>query len=527
VTALTEARLRGLLAWLVIVLLVVPVGGALWLGVAHGESPCILCWTQRTSMVLIALVALFVVRYGPRPRYLGVLVLLGAWGTFMALRHSGLHLARDVGQGFSGSILGAHTYTWSWVIHWLVLLAAGVLLLLLRGPLAAKWGAEPGRVGRFAMGLLVIMAGANAVQAFVSTGPPPYIGQSDPVRLSLDPRQWVWSMDALNGPVSWRGSWTIPQPDPAAADPDPANGPLAALRVLPIQAWEQITASLDGNLTGLAFASGDIASGDVAPADLTSGAADTDERDAPAAGRRGRVIAVTDRFGVYVLDSTYSRVLHRAVLDRGFSIDLSPLVGAAFLNGDTIAVLSSNKSYVLLRGDSAADAAGEWRHFLDSDGAMTELRRSRFATVRARQMYALALAYDPAADELVTLSVPSPRHLRLVVSRFDRADFMLSSEFLPRLDPGLEPSGPGRGLAEYVITGAVVVDGLLYAMSAAYSTLLVIDLQSRSVSAAYAVPGITNPVGLAARGAQLLVAQADGRIAVLERPAGRPGGQGR
>jgi disulfide bond formation protein DsbB len=538
--ALTERRLRGLLAWLAIVLLVVPVGGALWLGVAHGESPCILCWTQRTSMVLIALVALFVVRYGPRPRYLGMLVLLGAWGTFMALRHSGLHLARDVGQGFSGSIMGAHTYTWSWVIHWLVLLAAGVLLLLLRGPLAAKWGPEPGRSGRFAMGLLVIMAGANAVQAFVSTGPPPYIGQSDPVRLSLDPRQWVWSMDALNGPVSWRGSWTIPQPDPAAADPDPANGPLAALPVLPIQAWEQITASLDGTLTGLAVARGNPASGHPASGDAASDdpAPDDTASDDPASGNpasgnageaargggQGRVLAVTDRFGVYVLDSTFSRVLHHAVLDRGFSIDLSPLAGAAFLNGDTIAVLSTNKSYVLLRGDSAADAAREWRHFLDSDGAMTELRRSRFATVRARQMYALALAYDADTDELVTLSVPSPRHQRLVVSRFDRADFMLSSEFLPRLGPGLEPSSTGRGLAEYVVTGAVVVDGLLYAISAAYSTLLVIDLQSRSVTAAYAVPGITNPVGLAARGAHLLVAQADGRIAVLERPAGRAGG---
>jgi disulfide bond formation protein DsbB len=522
--AATEQRLRDLLAGLVIALLAVPVGGALWLGVAHGESPCILCWTQRTSMVLVALVALFVVRYGPRPRYVGLLVLLGAWGTFMALRHSGLHLARDVGQGFSGSILGAHTYTWSWVIHWVVLLAAGVLLLLLRGPLAGKWGAEPGRVGRFAMALLVVMAAANAVQAFVSTGPPPYLGQSDPVRLSLDPRQWVWSTDALKGPVSWRGSWTIPQPDPAAADPDPANGPLETLPVLPILAWERITASLDGNLAGLAYAPGDVtsgnttsgASGDVGSADIASGAAGAVEREVSAPARQGRVVAVTDRFGVYVLDSTYSRVLHRAVLDRGFSIDLSPLAAAAFLNGDTIAVLSTNKSYVLLRGDSAADADREWRHFLDSDGAMTELRRSRFATVRARQMYALALAYDAAADELVTLSIPSPRHQRLVVSRFDRADFMLSSEFLPRLGPGLEPSGPGRGLAEYVVTGAVVVDGLLYAISAAYSTLLVIDLASRSVTAAYAVPGITNPVGLAARGSHLLVAQADGRIAVLE-----------
>ena len=109
------------MAALAVVLLVVPVGGALWLGVAEGESPCILCWAQRTSMLLIALVALFVVRYGPRHRYVGMLVLLGAWGTFMAIRHSSLHGARDVGKGFALSILGSHTYNWACVVPWIVL----------------------------------------------------------------------------------------------------------------------------------------------------------------------------------------------------------------------------------------------------------------------------------------------------------------------------------------------------------------------------------------------------------------------
>ena len=68
------------------------------------------------------------------------------------------------------------------------------------------------------------------------------------------------------------------------------------------------------------------------------------------------------------------------------------------------------------------------------------------------------------------------------------------------------------------MTGTVAVDGMLYAVSAAYSTLLVIDLRTRSIVAAYAVPGLVQPVALAARGSELLVAQADGRIAVIERP---------
>ena len=64
-TLLSQDRLRTVLAWVVIVMIAVPVGSAVWLGLVYGESPCILCWAQRTSMVLIALVGLFVLRYGP------------------------------------------------------------------------------------------------------------------------------------------------------------------------------------------------------------------------------------------------------------------------------------------------------------------------------------------------------------------------------------------------------------------------------------------------------------------------------
>jgi disulfide bond formation protein DsbB len=221
---------------------------------------------------------------------------------------------------------------------------------------------------------------------------------------------------------------------------------------------------------------------------------------------------------VYVLDGALARIEHRVVLDPGFAIDLSPLGGAAFVGVDTLAVLSTNKSYALLRPDSAADPDAEWRHFTETDGTVTELRRSRFATVRARQMYVLSLAWDDRADELITVAVPSPRHRRLVVSRFARADLVLASEFEPRLGAGLTPSGADRSVAEYVVTGTAARDGTLYAISAAYSTLLVIDLQAKQVSAAFAVPGIERPVGIALRDSELLVAQADGRIAVASAP---------
>jgi disulfide bond formation protein DsbB len=488
--ALTEDRLRVVLAWIVIVLVGGPVTGAVLLGVLHGDSPCILCWAERTSMVLIALVGLFVVRYGPRPRYLGMAILLGAWGVFMALRHSALHLARDVGQGFSAPIFGVHTYIWALVIHATVLAVIGLLLLMLREVAPADGARRPGWVGGSAMGLFMVVVAANALQAFASTGPPPWFGQGDPVRLSLNPEHWVWSFEELDPPyISLRGSWTVPTPDPAAADPDPAHGPLSALPTLAVSGWERIGAPLNGRLSGLAYDSA-----------------------------TGRYLAVTDSFGVYLLDSTLARVLHHVVLDPGFSIDLSPLTAAAFLGGDTLAVLSTNKSWALLRPDPRADPRAEWRHFLSTDGQVSEVGLGRFQTVRAHQMYVLALAFDPAAQELITVSVPNPRHRQLVVSRFARSDMLVSSEFEPRLGAGLTLSTLDRALAYYLVTGATVADGRLYAISAAYSTLLVMDLKSRTVLAAYAVPGIEHPVGLAARGQQLLVAQADERIAVLPRP---------
>ncbi len=492
-SGLPEARLRAVLAWVVIVLVAGPVAGAVLLGVLHGDSPCILCWAQRTSMVLIALTGLFVLRYGPRPRYVGMVVLLGVFGQYMALRHAGLHLARDLGQGFSEAILGAHTYSWSWLVHVAALAVIGLLLLSLREVAGAEQAHEPRGATRFAFGLFAVVVGANAVQAFVSTGPPPFMGQSDPVRLSLNPRHWVWSMEELTtpAPISLRGSWTVPDPMEAAvaADPDPAHGPLTGLPALGITAWESVGAPVGSALRGFA-------------------------RD-PATGR---YLAVTDGYGVWLVDSTDTGVLHHVRLDGGWSIDLGPLTGAAFLGGDTLAVAGMNKSWVLLRPDPRADADSMWKRFRATDGGVTELDRGRFATVRARLQYVRSLAFDPAAQQLITVSIPSPRQRRLVVSRFARADMTLAAEFRPGLGAGLALAGARRSLAEYLVTGAAVADGRLYAVSAAYSTLLVIDLAQGTLVAAYAVPGIAHPVGVAVRGTQLLVAQEDGRIAVLPRP---------
>lgn len=463
------------------------------LGFLHGESPCVLCWAQRTGMTLIALLAVFILRFGPRPRYVGLAVLVAAHGVYMAIRHSALHLARDVGQGFALEILGAHTYVWSGFIFLTALGLMGALLVLMPEGQASGAPREPGPLGRAAILVFLIAVAGNALQAFASTGPPPFVGQSDPVRFSWNPRRWVWSLaEWAPAETSWRGRWGIEKPSLARLDRDPRHAPLApAVALTPLREL-RVGVALDGVLTDFAY---DAAS--------------------------DRFLLTTSAHGVYLLDGGLSRVLRHAVLDPGFSIDLSDLAGAAFVDSGTLAVLGVNKSYVLLREGARADEGANYRFFLAGFDQFEELARGRFATLRARMMYVMALAYDPSRDSFYTLTVPNRRHRRLVVSRFERADMTLAEEFAPRLSAGSGLAiAEQRSLDEYYVTGAVVDSGRLLALSAAYSSLLSVDLATREVVAAHVVDGLASPVGLAAKGQELWIAESDGRVVVVPRPTG-------
>jgi hypothetical protein len=100
---------------------------------------------------------------------------------------------------------------------------------------------------------------------------------------------------------------------------------------------------------------------------------------------------------------------------------------------------------------------------------------------------------------------------------------MLSEEFVPSLAPNTGVSlGKGRSLGEYMITGAVVVGRQLFAISAAHATLLTLDLATHRIVAAHVVPGLANPVGLAAQGGDLVILGADGTITVIARPLVSP-----
>jgi hypothetical protein len=173
--------------------------------------------------------------------------------------------------------------------------------------------------------------------------------------------------------------------------------------------------------------------------------------------------------------------------------------------------LSENKSYVVVRENDTVNQEATFRFFTDNSGRFEEMARGRFATVRARMNYVLSAAWDEPRASIYTISVPNPRSPRLVVSRFDRGDMTLSEEFLPTLNPasGLHLQ-TGRSVDEYVVTGAGFHEDRLYALSASYGTLLVIDPSTHRVVAARALSGSGRPTGVAIRDKMLYTVDASG-----------------
>ena len=491
-----QQSIYSILALAVLALAAVPIGIAVfWLGFVSGDSPCVMCWEQRTGMALVALIGLFILRFGPRPKYVGRAVLVGGWGMFMGMRHTAMHAARDVGQGFSLEILGAHTYTWALFIYWICVVMMGVLLMMAE---KHERPAEP-RTLRPLESLagtvfLVVIAG-NMVQAFASTGPPPYMGQSDPVRFSFQPKNWVWSLEEWSpSPVSLRGRWAIDKPDVGGLPADPALGPLTGLQAVTVRDQRRLPFDLRGTITDLSY---EVAT---------------------------NRFLVTTQSGIYITDGSLGRLVRHTVVDPGYSIDLGQFAGATFLERKAVMAVGENKSFVILHENDRADAARNFRYFLDGFDQFDEVSRSRLGTVRARMMYTMSVAFDPASNSIYTVTVPNAKVKRLVISRFDRKDLTLSEEFMPVLapDPALTLAGEKRSLDEFYVTGAAVQDGKLYVLSAAYNTILAIDLGTHRVTAAYAMPGLDKPIGLAIKGADFYTVTAAGMLAVGARPDAPP-----
>jgi disulfide bond formation protein DsbB len=226
---------------------------------------------------------------------------------------------------------------------------------------------------------------------------------------------------------------------------------------------------------------------------------------------------VTTQHGVYLADDTLAKLNRYTIVDAGYAVDLGRFGAGAFVDKGAVLAVGENKSYVAITPTDKADAGANFRFFLESFETFNEGSRSRFGTVRARMMYVMSAAYDPATKSTYTVTVPNNKVKKLVMSRFG-PDMVLSEEFSPTLgaDAGIALSGK-RSLDEFYVTGAAIAGGRMYAISAAFNTLLTIDLETRSVTAARAIPGLARPVGIAVKGEELYILGESGRVWVVGR----------
>lgn len=127
---------------------------------------------------------------------------------------------------------------------------------------------------------------------------------------------------------------------------------------------------------------------------------------------------------------------------------------------------------------------------------MGGLGRARIDTTRGQLSYIHASATD--GRYIFTATVPDNKNkTKFVISKTLMADRTLSGEF----EPVAEALKDGRKLDELYVTGMVYENGKLYAVSKNFNTLIVIDIASESIEAAYGLPTeLTDIRGLVKKG---------------------------
>lgn len=458
-------------------LILLPVGIAnIVFGYMLGDSPCTLCWGQREAMVFIGVMALFIVRYGLKPRYLAALLVMTAFGLYQSFAQLGNHAHRDLDQGFSLQVFGIHTYFWAEIVFFAVVLLLGVMFFF-----APKFsvfdkemnGERVRKLGKFSLAAFVISAlivASNVFQAFVSTGVPPFVGQGDPVRFSLNPKYIIWSTEG------WKSTWTsfsflgkrdVKAPDYAFAPAseklgvefkhDANDAPLAITQSVSVVSSQEIV--LDKPLNTLNFIHGEW--------------------------------VASSKHEVFFMDEGF-KLKSEFELDPYFSATIDPIVGVIGYLKDKYLLIGSNKTLLRFGKNDNANEALQYADFVRGadkfEGQGENLGRARLDTVRAKFHHIASLTSDERY--FYTASVPNNKDKKsFVISKFALKDRVLSGEFSPAA-PMLKE---GRSLGELYITAMQLKNGALYALSKNHNIIVLIDPSKEEIIDVIAYPAqITN-----------------------------------
>lgn len=478
-----------IICWGGLLIVLLPVGIAnIVLGYFMGDSPCTLCWGQRQNMAYIGVVALFMVRYGFKPKYLATMLVMAAVGLYMSFRHLGNHAMRDVGQGFGLDVFGIHTQMWAEIVFWCVVMLFGLACFLAPrfDALIAEMRAKPWRplttFYKAAFGIVAFIIASNTFQALWSTGLPPNWGQGDPVRFSFNPKYVIWSADGWHG--MWGGFNVLGKRD--VKDPDFAYAPNA----------KKLGITFDNNAQNSPV----VLNGELKIAQ-TRAIESVNQPINMISQVRGQYF-IASKYNFWVLDKELKPTVS-AEIDPWFSANVLDIVGITPYQDDAFVLMGTNKSLLRARLNPNADDVKGWANFVEGRTqveAVGGLGRARIDTERAKYSYIHSSATD--GRYIFTATVPDNRnHKTFVISKALMADWTLSAEFVPAAD-----LKDGRSLGELYVTGMVYEDDKLYAVSKNFNTLLVIDIAAEEVTAAYAIPAeLTDIRGLVKKGNQFEV----------------------
>ncbi|ARE81100.1 disulfide bond formation protein DsbI [Campylobacter helveticus] len=458
------------LAGFLIILL--PVGIAnLIFGYVLKDSPCTLCWGQREAMIFIGVIALFIVRYGLKGKYLAALLIMTAFGLYQSFAHFGNHAHRDLDQGFGLAVFGIHTYFWAEVVFWAVVLILGVIFAFapkfsaFETEMAGEKFRPFNKFGFAAVLISTFIVASNVFQAFVSTGVPPYVGQGDPVRFTLNPKYIIWSdkgWDGLWQNLSFLGKRDVKAPDYAFApaseklgvvfDNDSANAPFAKIdENLKITSEQNI--SFDKPINTLDFIGGEF--------------------------------VASSKFDVAFMDEEFN-VKSAFELDPYFSATIDPIIGIIPYMQDKFLLMGSNKSFLRFAKNENADEALQYADFVKGadkfEGQGKDLGRGRLDTVRAKFHHIASMTND--ANCLYLATVPNNKDAKsFVISKVSLKDRVLSGEFTPKAT-----LKEGKSLGDLYITSMAFKDGKIYALSKNHNVIVLIDVAKEEVSKVASYP---------------------------------------
>lgn len=498
---LTQKNFNILMATAVILILVIPVGIAnVYLGLYKGESPCLFCGHERFGMVLVGLLGLFMIRYGVKIKYVATTFIVAFWFMFEALRHIGNHAWRDIGMGFGGAMFGMHTYTWAFVVYWVVVLAMALMLFFVRSDnelgkdiISKDLNIKAlSKYGTFAIVLSGLVILSNTFQFFISNGFPPFGGTGSPSRFTANIMQsskyWDkhhWYESFFGGNASFLGNNSGPKPWVAgmlenhiALDTNSENSPILSTK--------ESLSILDSKDIGFEPKS-------ISGKSIAGGIAYDEVNDEFA------IIGVGG--SVYFTDSEFKEAKDFARIDQVNGMDIPLSVDATYYAPGEVVVSAYNKTiWGVKRVDSdEIDKKVQWQFLREVQGnLMPSFRGDRITitTTRAKKAYTLSLAKDPNHHYAYMVSLAKKGAPKVILLKYDTRDNIISEETILEFSNNLSLK-EGAKVSDFYITGSDIQNGKMLALSKSYNSLLVIDLESKTISDAYKLPNIGDAHDLA------------------------------